>query len=305
MMKIDRLLQIVICLLNNKTVTAKQLAGRFKVSVRTIQRDMDSISLAGIPLTANLGSQGGYSLLPAFKLQNHFVKKEDFQIIIMALKSLSTSYKSGQLEGILDKYLTLADNSAPSIYLDYGVTREDNRVQQLNHVLEHAVSAFREITFTYRNVHGTLSDRRARPLALRFKWYAWYLFALDVGKNDYRTFKVARMDSLIMTETAFTPPKDVKSLLETQEREYLKTCETIEVWCHQRDILAVEEYFPEEKKDLLPDGHFIMHLHVPPNERLWQALLLSLGDSVKILSPEGYKNTLIETAQKFLSKYDI
>ncbi len=304
-MKIDRLLQIVICLLNSNSVTAKQLAGRFKVSVRTIQRDMDSISLAGIPLTANSGSQGGYSLLSEYKLQNQFVKKEDFNIIIMALKSLSTSYKSGQLEGILDKYLALSDASAPSVYLDYGVTREDTRVQQLNRVLEQAVSAFHEITFTYRNVHGTLSDRRAQPLALRFKWYAWYLFAYDVGKKDYRTFKVARMDSLVMTEAAFTPPKDVKGLLEEQEREYLKTCVDIEVWCHQRDIVALEEYFPEEKNELLPGGHFIMHLHVPPNERLWQALLLSLGDSVKILSPEGYRNSLIETAQKFLSNYDI
>lgn len=304
-MKIDRLLQIVICLLNNKSITAKQLAGRFKVSVRTIQRDMDSISLAGIPLTANLGSQGGYSLLPEYKLQNQFVKKEDFNIIIMALKSLSTSYKSGPLEDILNKYLALSDASAPSVYLDYGVTREDSRVQLNNSVLEQAVSTFQEITFTYRNVHGMLSDRRAQPLALRFKWYAWYLFAYDVGKKDYRTFKVARMDCLVMTETAFTPPKDVKSLLDAQELKYLQTCDDIEVWCHQRDILALEEYFPEEKKELLPDGHYLMHLHVPPNERLWQALLLSLGGSVKILSPEGYRNTLIETAQKFLSNYDI
>jgi predicted DNA-binding transcriptional regulator YafY len=304
-MKIDRLLQIVICLLGNKSITAGQLARKFKVSVRTIQRDMDSISLAGIPLTASSGSRGGYSLMPEYKLQNQFVKKEDFSIIIMALKSLSTSYKNGQLDGILDKYLALTDASAPSIYLDYGVAMEDSRVQQLNRVLEEAVSGFREITFTYRSVHGTLSDRKARPLALRFKWYAWYLFAYDVGKNDYRTFKVARMDGLIMTETAFAPPKDVKSLLETQEREYLKTCENIEVWCHQRDIIALEEYFPEEKKELLPDGHYLMHLHVPRSERLWQALLLSLGDSVKILSPEGYRNTLIQTAQKFLSNYDI
>jgi predicted DNA-binding transcriptional regulator YafY len=108
-----------------------------------------------------------------------------------------------------------------------------------------------------------------------------------------------------MTEVSFTPPKDVKSLLDTQEREYLKTCENIEVWCHQKDILTLEEYFPEEKKELLPDGNYLMHLHVPQSERLWQALLLSLGGSVKILSPEGYKNALIETAQKFLSNYDI
>jgi predicted DNA-binding transcriptional regulator YafY len=304
-MKIDRLLQIVICLLGNKSITAGQLARKFKVSVRTIQRDMDSISLAGIPLTASSGSRGGYSLLPEYKLQNQFVKKEDFSIIIMALKSLSTSYKSGQLDGILDKYLALSDASAPSIYLDYGAAKEGSRVQQFNCVLEKAVTQFLEISFDYRSVHGTLSSRRARPLALRFKWYAWYLFAYDVGKKDYRTFKVARMDSLAMTDITFIPPKDVKSLLDAQETEYLKTCENIEVWCHQRDILALEEYFPEEKKEQLPDGHYLMHLHVPPSERLWQALLLSLGGSVKILSPAGYRSTLIETAQKFLSNYDI
>jgi predicted DNA-binding transcriptional regulator YafY len=88
------------------------------------------------------------------------------------------------------------------------------------------------------------------------------------------------------------------------EQEYLKSCENIEVWCHHDFIEVLEEYFPQEDKEMTEDGHCIMHLHVPPNERLWQALLLSMGNGVTILQPEYYRDKLIDTAAKFLSNYD-
>lgn len=115
-MKIDRLLEIVIYLLNHDCVTARQLAERFGVSVRTIQRDMDSISLAGIPLTATTGNTGGYSIAPSYRVRNHFVKREDFSIILMALQSLQTGYENSRLEGILEKYLSLSNARFPASF---------------------------------------------------------------------------------------------------------------------------------------------------------------------------------------------
>ena len=67
----------------------------------------------------------------------------------------------------------------------------------------------------------------------------------------------------------------------------------------------MEEYFPEVEKRFLDDGHYIINLHVPPNERLWQAMLLSMGDTVKIIEPEYYRQKLIGISLKFLSNYDI
>lgn len=304
-MKTERLLEIVLYLLNRETVTARQLADKLGVSVRTIQRDMDDLSLAGIPLRSDLGSRGGYSIDPTYKIKNQFLKPEDFSLIVMALKSLDTAYENGRLESVLNKYRTVGGVNGPSVFLDYSVTKENGSVQTSNKILEDAISRSMQVQFGYRNSVGTASRKTVCPLALRYKWYAWYLFAFDPEKNDYRTYKVARIKNLVVTEIRFESHDDVEKRLLASEREYLKTCETIEVWCSGGSTDELEEYFPEEKKEKLADGNCIMHLHVPPGEKLWQALLLGMGDQVKILKPESYREQLIRTAISFLSNYDI
>jgi predicted DNA-binding transcriptional regulator YafY len=304
-MKIDRLLGIIIYLLNHESVTAKLLAEKYEVSVRTIQRDMESISMAGVPIIANTGSSGGYSILPKYRIENQFVKKDDFNIILMALKSLNTGYESKQLENIVDKYLSLAGTYSQNVFLDYSVTKENERVQKSIPLIEQSIKSQVQINFEYRSPDGYVSHRLIQPLALRFKWYAWYLFGFDMDKKDYRTFKVTRMNYLEASTTKFHNTEDIEALLQKYDKAYLETCENIEVWCRQDSINLLDEYFPEEKKEAFGDGHYIMHLHVPPNELLWQALLLSMGDKIKIIKPEYYQRKLIETAEKFLSNYDI
>lgn len=304
-MKIDRLLGIIINLLNQETMTAKQLAEKFEVSIRTIQRDMDSISMAGVPIVSNTGMNGGYSILSSYKLENQFIKKEDYRIIIMALKSLNTGYESSQLEQIIEKYIALTNGHSQNVFLDYSVAREDNRVQKNNKRIERSIDEHTQIIFDYRNVSGVLSHRNVQPLALRFQWYGWYLFGFDLDKNSYRTFKIARIRNLETTGIIFQYDVDIEELLKRNDKAYTQTCENIKVWCHKDSIDVIEEYFPEVEKRFLDDGHYIINLHVPPNERLWQAMLLSMGDKVKIIEPEYYRQKLIGISLKFLSNYDI
>lgn len=304
-MKTDRLLEIIIYLLNHESVTAKQLADKFNVSIRTIQRDMNNISLAGIPLLSVVGSQGGYLIAPDYKIRNQFINKEDFTLIVMALKSLNTAYDNSQLEIIMNKYKSLSEAGAPNVFLDYSVTKENANVLLSNKKIEDAISASVQIRFDYRNSQGSASSKIVCPLALRFKWYAWYLFAYDPSKNDYRTYKVARTSNIAITDIRFQKHDNIEKTLLASEEKYLQTCENIEVWCRYDAATALEEYFPGEKKERLEDDNYILHLRVPPNEKLWQALLLSMGDSVKILKPEYYKNQLIRTAVGFLANYDI
>lgn len=304
-MKIDRLLGIIVNLLNKETMTAKQLSEKFEVSIRTIQRDMESISMAGIPIISNTGSSGGYSILSSFKLENQFIKRDDYKIIIMALKSLNTGYESKQLGHVIDKYLALTGEYSQNVFWDYGVSREDSRVQKNNKLIEHSINEMTQIYFDYKNVSGTSSHRTVQPLALRFQWYGWYLFGFDLSKNNYRTFKIARIQNLEQTDMKFYNDADIEALLRMNDKAYMETCENIKVWCHKDSISDLEEYFPEEEKVAFEDGHYIMNLHVPPNERLWQALLLSMGDKVKIIEPEYCRHKLIETSLKFLSNYGI
>ena len=100
-MKIDRILEIIIYLSNHDNVPASYLAERFHVSVRTIQRDMVSISSIGIPVYAEGGKCGGYSILPTYKIRNSDIRNDEQQMIIKALESLATSYTNDTLKALM------------------------------------------------------------------------------------------------------------------------------------------------------------------------------------------------------------
>ena len=109
-MKIDRLLGILMMLINKKKVTAKQLAEYLEVSVRTIQRDMDTLNMAGIPLYANVGMNGGYQLLDNYKLEKGFLNKNEASILFTFLKSLETVAPYSEVKSIYNKFASLDFN---------------------------------------------------------------------------------------------------------------------------------------------------------------------------------------------------
>lgn len=267
-MKVDRILEIIIYLINHDNVPASYLAERFHVSVRTIQRDMVSISSIGIPVYAEGGKYGGYSILPTYKIRNSDIRNDEQQMIIKALESLATSYTSDTLKALIEKYNAIIEKEGgQKVFWDFGVTRENNHVQNINNLLEQAIAERKHITFNYRNASGKKSKQYVEPLAIHYKWYAWYLFSYSPEKKQYRTFKVARIQNL-----------------------------------HVNDIVSIIEHGNIEK---LTETVSRIFIDVPAKERLWKALLLSFGNEIKVIGPESYKKELIETAKNFLSNYDI
>ena len=103
-MKTDRILGIIIYLMNHDNVPASYLSERFHVSVRTIQRDMISISTIGVPIYSESGKNGGYSILPTYKIKNSEIRSDEQQMIIKALESLATSYTNDTLKTLIEKY---------------------------------------------------------------------------------------------------------------------------------------------------------------------------------------------------------
>lgn len=306
-MKTDRILGIIIYLLNHDHVSARSLAERFQVTVRTIQRDMISISAIGIPVYSMGGKKGGYSILPAYKIKNSDIRNDEQQMIINALESLATSYTSDTLSMLIEKYNAIIDKEGGQrVFWDFGVTRENNLVQGMNLLLERAVTERKHITFDYRNANGEKSQPYVEPLAIHYKWYAWYLFAYSPNENQYRTFKVARMQNLhISKKVSDIEHGDIKKLMKDSEQAYYQTCIHIEVQFDNEDMGLITEYFPDCMAQEVTEKRSRIFIDVPAKERLWKALLLSFGNKVKVIGPEEYKKELIETAEKFLSNYDI
>lgn len=303
-MKIDRLLEIVILLLNRERVTARELAERFHVSVRTIQRDMTSIALAGIPLYASDGQRGGYAILPEYRMGSQLVQPMDFTWVARALSSLATAYSGYPLEQLAEKFNALAGRcDAPQIYWDLGVTRENKQVQDANTLLEEAIAERSIVQFHYRNARGEESERLAQPLAIHYKWYAWYVFCFDPDKRRYFTCKVARMNHIRQTnEICAHDHGDIQARMKQAEQEYYATCIAIDIRFAPEQENLMAEYFPDCTVERLSNEEWRILLHVPAKERLWKALLLSFGDKVRVAGPADYAQELKETALAFANR---
>lgn len=306
-MKTDRILGIIIYLMNHDNVPASYLAERFHVSVRTIQRDMISISAIGVPIYSESGKNGGYSILPTYKIKNSEIRSDEQQMIIRALESLATSYTNDTLKNLIEKYNTIVEKEGgQKVFWDFGVTKENADVQDKNRLLECAIDQKKYVTFEYCNADGRKSTPVIEPLAIHYKWYAWYLFAYSEDKKQYRTYKIARMQNLKeMDKVSAISHGDVKCMMQEAEQAYYRTSIPIEVQFANEETPLMQEYFPDFPIEQISKDTKRMLIDVPAKERLWKALLLSFGNRVKVIGPEAYKRELIQTAQNFLSNYDI
>lgn len=306
-MKTDRILGIIIYLTNHDNVSARCLAERFHVSVRTIQRDMISISAMGIPIYSENGKNSGYSILPTYKIKNSEIRCDEQQMIIKALESLATSYTNDTLKNLIEKYNTIVQNEGgQKVFWDFGVTKENSDVQSKNQLLENAIGLKKYVSFEYCNADGKKSSPEVESLAIHYKWYAWYLFAYSDDRKQYRTYKIARIQNLKeMDRVSGKDHGDVKTLMEVSEQDYYRTCVQIEVQFANEETALMEEYFPDCQIKQISENTKSIFIDVPVKERLWKALLLSFGNKVKVIGPEEYKKELIRTAQNFLSNYDI
>ena len=293
-MRTDRLLSIVIYLLNHDIVSAAKLAERFEVSKRTIFRDIEQISSAGIPIKSIVGANGGYSIMEGYKLDGRIINAEEQASIITALKGFLSSYDDKRYNTALEKVSSiLPGKQHQHIFLDFGTTAENSEIQGKLQTLEKAIKSKTVMQISYVNAMGGASCRHVEPLALNYRWYAWYLLAYCQTKQHYRVFKLARISELEPTNTAFSKEHgDPAVLLEQTFQGAGRRELNITLLCKADVRVQVREYLAGDIAETLDNGDFIMRMSVLEDERTWYAMLLSFGDKVKVLEPEDLKTRL-------------
>ena len=102
-MKVDRLVSIIVTLLNKERIGARELADMFEVSPRTIYRDMDTINMAGIPIRSISGTGGGFEIMPEYKIDKNVFSDADLSAILLGLSNLSHMVRNDELANVLAK----------------------------------------------------------------------------------------------------------------------------------------------------------------------------------------------------------
>lgn len=208
-MKIDRLISIIMVLLNCQKMSATKLANRFEVSPRTIYRDIEVIEKAGIPIFTTTGSEGGIGILPEFKIDKSLFTRSDIQTILMGLNSVSTALSSKEMIGTLEKVKNLLPKKqiikANQITIDLTTWMGNKSLLLLIEQIKQALKESRLLQFSYCNNNGVISNRQVEPYQLVLKETHWYLQAYCLEKQDFRIFKLFRISNLVIDTTSFIP----------------------------------------------------------------------------------------------------
>ncbi len=319
-MKIDRLLSIIIYLLNRELVSAREMAERFGVTSRTIQRDMDAIGMAGIPIYTVQGPNGGYGILDSFKMDRSLVSPEDFYYILTSLRSVSESLggndeeSSGELEGTLEKIKGLLPPSldgdvfserAEKLNIDFSMLGGDPRNKGVFRTVRSAVDSEHLIRFSYTSNMLKVTERIVEPMTVAFRWRSWYLYGWCRLRGDYRLFRISRIRNLEVLDEGF-------------RRRDGRFEDFIADWTGDvfgsasgEGVEIILEFSPE-MKPLAEEFHEILHINddgssvvrmFAPLDGWLYGYILSWGAFVRVLEPEALKASVREAAADVVRKY--
>ena len=308
-MKIDRLLSIIIYLLNRELVSARELAEHFEVSVRTIQRDMDTLACAGIPILSAQGPHGGFGIIESYKLDRQLVDTDDLFFILTALESISATLKNKQLSFTLEKIKTLVrdyqakeiDRRKDELFIDFSALSIGKNRKELFYLLEEAIEKNRLVEFTYTNSRYQVSTRIVEPMTIVFKWFSWYLYGFCRLRNDYRLFRLSRMRDVALQQERFT--RRSKSFADFSQRtapEYSLVELTLKF--HPSLKVMVEDYFSGAKIESKEDGFVYVQISYPEDEWLY-GLILSYGDKVEVVAPQYMRHIILRKSREIAKKY--
>lgn len=302
-MKIERLYAITVYLLNHGRTSASELAKYFEVSLRTIQRDIDSLCLAGIPIISAAGAAGGYEISDRFKIDQEFATSDDYSYILTALQGLISATDNQKAKHTLEKIVHVSNPNDNGIILDFSVLREGDQITL--QMLQTAVIEKRTVAFKYTNNNNNETRiHSVEPIAVIYRWYAWYLLAYSKTKNDYRTYKLVRMSNLEITDQPFVKKHETADIIlkntdKTDSRQYIDVL----IKCKEVSKSRVIEYLNGTIIEEFSNGDTLMKLTVVENEHFWIGTLLSLSDNVEVIAPEEVRKRLLESAEKIISLY--
>lgn len=314
-MQESRLFKIIYHLLERGQATAPELAKKFEVSVRTIYRDVDALSEAGIPIYTEPGRNGGIRLLENFVLNRAVLSEEEKQEVLASLQSLGATGIKGT--DILGKISALFDAEGESwLEVDFsrwGYHQSDNEKFE---ALKTAVIHRKCVKFAYAGSDGTTMERMVWPLKLSYKSKAWYLKAYCTVRKDFRLFKLSRILSWKVLEESFascTCPGKTElrfkgySSEESPPGKYhieeypLKEYPAIVLRFPNEVSYRVYDEFDPADVERTEDGGLSVHFRVPVDDWL-VGFLLSFGEKVEIVEPVRLKQMLARQAEAIYRK---
>lgn len=300
-MKIDRLIGILAILLQKEMVTAPYLAEHFEVSRRTINRDIEDLCKAGIPIATKQGQGGGISIMDGYKMERTLFTNAEMQDILAGLRSLDSVNGTNRYGQLMEKLSAGSSNfmaGDQSVLIDLSSWYKDTLAPKIE-LIRNAIDNGIKIEFFYFAPKGE-SKRQIEPYYLIFRWSSWYVWGWCDKRRDFRLFKLNRMENVHLSGKRFEKRKASMPDL-SNERVFpggIKVKALFEPDCKWK---LVEEFgmgsFKEQK-----DGKLLFWADYTDKENLF-TWLMSFGDKAELLEPEEIRLEIKASIENMRKKY--
>ncbi|WP_346940651.1 YafY family protein [uncultured Clostridium sp.] len=293
-MKIDRLVSIIMILNNKEKVTAKELSEKFEVSTKTIQRDMEIIARAGIPIVSYKGHRGGYGIIAGYKVNKSSMTGGEANFLKKLLMGINKSYENKEATTLINKLEVIQPEKHSSLndrlIIDFSTWGKSEELTDEMNIIDEAIKNKNPIEFDYVNGSGEKTSRQIEPYKIIFKSLAWYVYGFCNLKNEMRVFKVNRMENIkVKNENFIYNEKLMDDLFIEKEIEKIKV--TIRIPSKMKEM--IKEGFPEYKLIEEKDGFIIAIIKVPSGKWI-EGMILSFGDCIEVLTPLDLRKSIKE-----------
>lgn len=300
-MEHNRLFKILLLLLEEKKITAPELARRFEVSVRTIYRDIDRLSAAGIPVYATAGKHGGLHLMDNYVMDKSLLSEEEQSEILLGLYSVSSiPHLNGNR--MLTRLTTLFDHKLDWIEFEHSPWGNiPDQEMELFHKVKQAIFARQPLAFHYVDSNGVPSEENALPVKLVFKNHTWYFRGWklgDAGSGRFETFKIKRVTQLRFVPGAFPAAAAISAVAEDRVPDE-RPRPTVEVLFSEAVAYRVRDQLDPASIRTEADGRLRVFIDVEVDERIY-AFLMSFGGDVSVVRPAHVRDELLRRHRRAL-----
>jgi predicted DNA-binding transcriptional regulator YafY len=303
--KIERLIAIVMILLQKDVVTATDFSRIFRVSKRTILRDMETLSMSNIPIYAIHGVNGGFGIMDEYKLDKRLLSSKDLENIITALSGLEQILFSEEVAITIRKIESMVSSASlkSSVHLSFYNWDGRPEILELLKTCQEAIERSKLVSFDYSDSNGIKTNRLVEPYQLHYSEMSWYLKGFCLGRMGYRTFKLSRTDNLHVAMKTFVP-RDYAAEWDAREGDRPRLAEIKALISPGIKDQFIERYGRKSVEPYSPEL-LLATIQVPQNHIGFQ-FLAGFGMNLEIIAPEAYvedfRGYLNEVVEKYASR---
>ena len=298
-MKLQRLIAILTALLQRERISATTLASMFEVSVRTIYRDIEALESAGIPIVTHTGVNGGISIIDQYKIDKKLFTNEDISTLLTSLYSVSGSISDAKLNQTLEKikglipseYSKAIELTSKQLHIDLTPWSNNPGISNALVQIQEALAKSKLLTFDYTARHRESTERTAEPHQLVLKENNWYLKAFCLKRQDFRTFKLRRMENICVLTESFQPREFETGMTDFKDWKSDKLI-IVELVADASLRERAMDYCRDEYIKEMDGGRLYITLPFVESE-MGYSVLLSMGHKCEVISPEHVRLELM------------